>query len=224
MWRGRSFYGSSSGFRLAACGSELDIAHSSNIRNLKTVWRILLLDRACKPNWPLKTGNSCLQNEICKHSRIARYPRPTWPYVLVFTSYLARLLFYCCWKLHFEPLWRKTWKLMWRRLPSRPLCKRYDLRLDSFHDFTVVHPTVFLFANNQHYALVAQGTTSPNNLEPITEVYIHGWVYNIENGQVSDLGVSVAPPGKNNSPTPFPITPWDLENLSAWGVDIYIRG
>ena len=36
------------------------------------------------------------------------------------------------------------------------------------------------------------------------EVYIHGWVYDIENGQVSDLGVSVGPSGKIVPPTPFP--------------------
>ena len=54
---------------------------------------------------------------------------------------------------------------------------------------------------------MAQATTAPNNPEPIREVYIHGWVYDIENGQVSDLGVSVAPPGKVIPPTPFPITP-----------------
>jgi len=61
----------------------------------------------------------------------------------------------------------------------------------------------------EHYALVAQATTTntPNdNSEPITEVYVHGWVYDIENGQVSDLGVSVAPPGKVIPPTPFSIT------------------
>jgi len=57
----------------------------------------------------------------------------------------------------------------------------------------------------KHYALAAQATTTANNSEPIEEVYIHGWVYDIENGQVSDLGVTVAPPGKVVPPTPFPI-------------------
>lgn len=71
--------------------------------------------------------------------------------------------------------------------------------------FIMIQP--FFITNDQHYALVAEATTTPNNSEPITEVHIHGWVYDIENGQVSDLGVSVAPPGKVIPPTPFPITP-----------------
>lgn len=54
---------------------------------------------------------------------------------------------------------------------------------------------------------MAEAMTTPNNSEPVTGVYVHGWVYDIENGQVSDLGVSVAPPGKVIPSTPFPITP-----------------
>lgn len=61
----------------------------------------------------------------------------------------------------------------------------------------------------QHYASIAQGPT-PSNSELIADVYIHGWVYDVENGQVSDLGVSVGPPGKLLPPTPFPtIKPLD---------------
>ena len=33
--------------------------------------------------------------------------------------------------------------------------------------------------------------------------YIHGWVYDIENGEVRDLGVSVGPPGQNIPQVPF---------------------
>ena len=36
-------------------------------------------------------------------------------------------------------------------------------------------------------------------------VYIHGWVYDVESGEVSDLGVSTGPPGKEVPPTPFPL-------------------
>ena len=40
---------------------------------------------------------------------------------------------------------------------------------------------------------------------PITEVFIHGWVYDVENGKVSDLGVSVGPPGRVAPTSPFPL-------------------
>ncbi|EDR16117.1 uncharacterized protein LACBIDRAFT_301888 [Laccaria bicolor S238N-H82] len=36
-------------------------------------------------------------------------------------------------------------------------------------------------------------------------VYIHGWVYDVESGEVSDLGVSAGPSGKEVPPTPFPL-------------------
>ena len=39
------------------------------------------------------------------------------------------------------------------------------------------------------------------NTEP---VYILGWVYDIENGQVIDIGVSVGPPRKVVPASPFP--------------------
>ncbi|KAF9485103.1 carbonic anhydrase, partial [Pholiota conissans] len=38
---------------------------------------------------------------------------------------------------------------------------------------------------------------------PITDVFIHGWVYDIENGEVRDLGISVGPPGKAIPQAPF---------------------
>ena len=37
------------------------------------------------------------------------------------------------------------------------------------------------------------------------EIYIHGWVYDVENGKVSDLGVSVGPPGCALPFSPFPV-------------------
>ena len=40
---------------------------------------------------------------------------------------------------------------------------------------------------------------------PITEVFIHGWVYDVETGKVSDLGVSVGPPGRMVPTSPFPL-------------------
>ncbi|EDR01437.1 carbonic anhydrase [Laccaria bicolor S238N-H82] len=36
-------------------------------------------------------------------------------------------------------------------------------------------------------------------------VYIHGWVYDVESGEVSNLGVSAGPPGKEVPPTLFPL-------------------
>jgi len=38
----------------------------------------------------------------------------------------------------------------------------------------------------------------------IHDVFIHGWVYNIVNGKIYDLGVSVGPPGKAIPSPPFP--------------------
>ncbi|KAJ3510823.1 hypothetical protein NLJ89_g4456 [Agrocybe chaxingu] len=37
------------------------------------------------------------------------------------------------------------------------------------------------------------------------DIFIHGWVYDVENGKVSDLDVSVGPPGKEIPPSPFPV-------------------
>ena len=37
------------------------------------------------------------------------------------------------------------------------------------------------------------------------EIYIHGWVYDVENGTASDLGVSVGPPGCALPFSPFPV-------------------
>ncbi|KAF8815050.1 carbonic anhydrase [Phlegmacium glaucopus] len=56
----------------------------------------------------------------------------------------------------------------------------------------------------EHYTSIAQRTTTTAKSEPVTGVYIHGWVYDVESGEVSDLGVSVGPPGKVVPPTPFP--------------------
>ncbi|KAG2019973.1 carbonic anhydrase [Coprinopsis cinerea AmutBmut pab1-1] len=38
-------------------------------------------------------------------------------------------------------------------------------------------------------------TTGPTSKPSLNPVYIHGWVYDLETGVVSDLGVSVGPPG-----------------------------
>ncbi|KAH6912554.1 carbonic anhydrase [Coprinopsis sp. MPI-PUGE-AT-0042] len=42
------------------------------------------------------------------------------------------------------------------------------------------------------------------------ELYIHGWVYDIENGEIRDLDVSVGPPGK-----PLPSAPWEVVASAA---------
>ncbi|KAG5650464.1 hypothetical protein H0H81_012166 [Sphagnurus paluster] len=53
-----------------------------------------------------------------------------------------------------------------------------------------------------HYAALppaqAQSPTQPG-------VFIHGWVYDIESGEVADLGVTVGPPGALVPPSPFPL-------------------
>ncbi|KAF8155566.1 carbonic anhydrase [Crassisporium funariophilum] len=66
-----------------------------------------------------------------------------------------------------------------------------------------------------HYALLAaagENPTANSTATPIrrsgeggapTDVFIHGWVYDIETGEVKDLGISVGPPGKAIPPPPF---------------------
>ena len=39
-----------------------------------------------------------------------------------------------------------------------------------------------------------------------TYVFIHGWVYDVENGEVSDLNVSLGPPGREIPKSPWPAT------------------
>ncbi|KAH6904505.1 carbonic anhydrase [Coprinopsis sp. MPI-PUGE-AT-0042] len=52
-----------------------------------------------------------------------------------------------------------------------------------------------------HYALLAQA--KEETLDGPRDVFIHGWVYDIENGEVRDLGVSVGPAGKPIPKIPF---------------------
>lgn len=37
----------------------------------------------------------------------------------------------------------------------------------------------------------------------LIDVFVHGWVYDIETGEVLDLGVSIAPPGSEVPKLPF---------------------
>jgi len=39
-----------------------------------------------------------------------------------------------------------------------------------------------------------------------TYVFIHGWVYDVENGEVTDLNVSLGPPGREIPKSPWPAT------------------
>ncbi|KAF8880350.1 carbonic anhydrase, partial [Gymnopilus junonius] len=41
--------------------------------------------------------------------------------------------------------------------------------------------------------------------EPEQDVFIHGWIYDMESGRVFDLGVSVGPPGREVPRSPFPL-------------------
>ncbi|KDR67199.1 hypothetical protein GALMADRAFT_1131141 [Galerina marginata CBS 339.88] len=60
-----------------------------------------------------------------------------------------------------------------------------------------------------HYTYVLEKNGNPATLENKTEhvakVLIHGWVYDVETGKVSDLGVSVGPPGRRLPASPFPL-------------------
>ncbi|TFK72481.1 carbonic anhydrase [Pluteus cervinus] len=59
---------------------------------------------------------------------------------------------------------------------------------------------------NHYHKLSLNGTTSEKRSEeeaPLVDVYVHGWVYDIETGEIRDLGISVGPPGKEIPATPF---------------------
>ncbi|KAF9449455.1 carbonic anhydrase [Macrolepiota fuliginosa MF-IS2] len=67
------------------------------------------------------------------------------------------------------------------------------------------------YVMRDHYASLALpqlASTSeipndPNSLKG-THVFIHGWVYDVENGEVMDLNVTVGPPGREIPPSPWP--------------------
>jgi len=57
-----------------------------------------------------------------------------------------------------------------------------------------------------HYALLKSGagnSTTTHKKSPISDLFIHGWVYDLATGEVRDLGVSVGPPGKTIPTPPF---------------------
>ncbi|KAF9051724.1 carbonic anhydrase [Panaeolus papilionaceus] len=58
-----------------------------------------------------------------------------------------------------------------------------------------------------HFASLQVNTSSvvrrAGHGAPLKDVFIHGWVYDIETGDVADLEVSVGPPGKDIPPSPF---------------------
>ncbi|KAF6764094.1 carbonic anhydrase [Ephemerocybe angulata] len=56
-----------------------------------------------------------------------------------------------------------------------------------------------------HYATLAgvKASERRDDHAPLGDVFIHGWVYDIENGEVRDLGISVGPPGKAIPAPPF---------------------
>ncbi|CAA7263071.1 unnamed protein product [Cyclocybe aegerita] len=56
----------------------------------------------------------------------------------------------------------------------------------------------------EQYASISPATNNCTSNSTAGEVYIHGLVYDIENGVVSDLRVSVGPPGRVVPPSPFP--------------------
>ncbi|KAK0480660.1 carbonic anhydrase [Armillaria novae-zelandiae] len=67
-----------------------------------------------------------------------------------------------------------------------------------------------------HFAALAQGG---GDGETLVQVFIHGWVYDIANGEIQNLGISVGPPGVEIPSVPFaPVTSNErvlpLENTS----------
>ncbi len=64
------------------------------------------------------------------------------------------------------------------------------------------------FLVSQNYASLALSTSQghPNDVTATDQIYvfIHGWVYDLENGEVTDLNVTVGPPGHEISKSPWP--------------------
>lgn len=54
--------------------------------------------------------------------------------------------------------------------------------------------------------MTSTAATNANNTRPgrATEIFMHGWVYDVKAGQVFDLGVSVDPPERDLPVRPFP--------------------
>jgi carbonic anhydrase len=52
----------------------------------------------------------------------------------------------------------------------------------------------------------------------VHDIFIHGWVYNIVNGEIYDLGVSVGPPGKAIPAPPFPA----VAKSATLPADVYV--
>ncbi|CAA7263072.1 unnamed protein product [Cyclocybe aegerita] len=64
-----------------------------------------------------------------------------------------------------------------------------------------------IVVRNHYASLVGKPIPPASENSPTNEagdLFIHGWVYDVENGRVSDLGVSVGPPGRPLPPSPFP--------------------
>jgi len=61
----------------------------------------------------------------------------------------------------------------------------------------------------EYYALLSGSQKSgvekrsDHPTKPASDIFIHGWVYDIQNGNVVDLGVSIGPPGKQVPCAPF---------------------
>jgi len=73
-----------------------------------------------------------------------------------------------------------------------------------------------------HYNLLAQAPAAASQharrsgeAGPPGDVFIHGWVYDIENGEIKDLGISVGPPGKAIPPVPFASVAGAAEKAAA---------
>ncbi|KAJ8514627.1 hypothetical protein ONZ45_g7845 [Pleurotus djamor] len=76
-----------------------------------------------------------------------------------------------------------------------------------------------------HFAALASAGNSTEGIKersvegPLVDVFVHGLVYDIENGEVHDLGVSMGPPGKAVPELPFPklniTAPVSIHNAAA---------
>ncbi|KAL0959619.1 hypothetical protein HGRIS_011322 [Hohenbuehelia grisea] len=62
-----------------------------------------------------------------------------------------------------------------------------------------------------HFALLSKEGGGNKTIEgrseggPAVDVFVHGFVYDIENGEIKDLGISVGPPDKPIPEIPFPV-------------------
>lgn len=83
------------------------------------------------------------------------------------------------------------------RIPLSPMCKLQPPRLFTDLSIALWFIEMWLWQLHHHLRTLWRKKNRPR------AIFIHGWVYNILNGDNHDLGVSFEPPGKAIPTPPF---------------------